>query len=306
MSHLGESPGILVQIASREKPDNNLQSRRTQCWGSCRHPKTKKYRENNKIASKDFNDWLVAKCLRFCRTNISSGFLCFMVAIKSSNGHEEWPYLSSNMMMRNRRIVLPLSSPANTIFNSLTTWMSSSRTLSLSLIDFTLSLSFYRHCGALICMIFYLLLLCWLYRHTPHRRWKIVCILYAKYKRGEKKSPRSEMRFFLLSNFKHIFFCSYFFFLKNFFMIETINYYSELFCFRFSLLFSPSPLSLSCDVMIGDERRNDGKTNDDDRQFSIKSDRNGNDDSGEWRRRRKEEKARDRRKRALRAKGRWR
>lgn len=33
--------------------------------------------------------------------------------------------------------------------------------------------------------------------------------------------------------------------------------------------------------MIGDERRNDGKTNDDDRQFSIKSDRNGNDDSGE-------------------------
>lgn len=25
MSHLGESPGILVQIASREKPDNNLQ-----------------------------------------------------------------------------------------------------------------------------------------------------------------------------------------------------------------------------------------------------------------------------------------
>jgi hypothetical protein len=63
-------------------------------------------------------------------------------------------------------------------------------------------------------------------------------------------------------------------------VIETINYYSCVF-----LAFaeqSRDSVVLCGDVMIGDERRNDGKTNDDDRQFSIKSDRNGNDDSGGW------------------------
>lgn len=44
--------------------------------------------------------------------------------------------------------------------------------------------------------------------------------------------------------------------------------------------------------MIGDERRNDGKTNDDDRQFSIKSDRNGNDDREEEGRRRSKQQRR--------------
>lgn len=59
MSHLGESPGILVQIASREKLDNNLllvstSSHADKLFYVAENPRT------NEMKTKDFNDWLVS------------------------------------------------------------------------------------------------------------------------------------------------------------------------------------------------------------------------------------------------------